>query len=148
MREIIAQSEPLLLFLVIGFGFLLGQLQIRGFKLGVAGVLFAGPLFGGWRPGEAEPLTIAGQVMQLGLILFVYTVGLTLLLLRYLGKATIVSAIGATSGMQTQPATLARAYEMSQSDETYIAYATTYPVAMVGKILIAQLLLLIAAALR
>ena len=77
MREIISQSEPLLLFLVIGLGFLLGQIRIHGFKLGMAGVLFAGLMFGGWRPGDAEPLTIASQVMQLGLILFVYTVGLT-----------------------------------------------------------------------
>jgi uncharacterized transporter YbjL len=32
---------------------------------------------------------------------------------------------------------------MSQSEETYVAYATTYPVAMVGKILIAQGLVLV-----
>ncbi len=76
-RQIVAQSEPLLLFLVIGTGFLLGQVRIRGFKLGVAGVLFAGLFFGGWRPGGAEPFAIAHQVMQVGLILFVYTVGLT-----------------------------------------------------------------------
>ncbi len=77
LREVVAQSEPLLLFLVIGLGFLLGQLKIRSFKLGVAGVLFVGLIFGGWRSGNDEPLTIAYQVMQLGLILFVYTVGLT-----------------------------------------------------------------------
>lgn len=75
-REIIAQSEPLLLFLVIGIGFMLGQIRYRGFKLGVAGVLFIGLLFGAWRPEGAEPLAIAHQVMQIGLILFVYTVGL------------------------------------------------------------------------
>jgi putative transport protein len=66
-----------------------------------------------------------------------------LLLLRHYGQATVVQALGATSGMQTQPATLARAYEMSKSDETFVAYATTYPVAMVGKILIAQLIIII-----
>jgi uncharacterized transporter YbjL len=31
---------------------------------------------------------------------------------------------------------------MSGSDSTYVAYATTYPVAMVGKILISQLLII------
>ncbi len=77
IRDIIAQSEPLLLFLVIGIGFLLGQIKIRGFKLGVAGVLFAGLFFGGWAPAGTEPMTIAHQVLQIGLILFVYTVGLT-----------------------------------------------------------------------
>ncbi|TKJ40117.1 transporter [candidate division LCP-89 bacterium B3_LCP] len=85
-----------------------------------------------------------GQLFLLGLLTTTVTTGITLLLLRYFGKATIIETIGATSGMQTQPATLARAYEMSNSDDTYIAYATTYPVAMVGKIFIAQLLLIIA----
>ena len=77
VREIISQSEPLLLFLVIGIGFLLGQIKIRGFKLGVAGVLFVGLIFGGWHPTNTEPFSITHQVMQVGLILFVYTVGLT-----------------------------------------------------------------------
>ncbi|MCK4858836.1 MAG: transporter, partial [candidate division Zixibacteria bacterium] len=67
----------MLLFLVIGIGFMLGQIKIHGFKLGVAGVLFAGLFFGGWAPNGTEPMTIAHQVMQIGLILFVYTVGLT-----------------------------------------------------------------------
>jgi putative transport protein len=84
------------------------------------------------------------QLFLLGFVATAVTTSLSLLLLRYFGKATVVEAIGATSGMQTQPATLARAYEMSQSDDTYISYATTYPVAMVGKILIAQLLVIIA----
>jgi putative transport protein len=77
IREIIADSEPLLLFLVIGVGFLLGQVQIKGFKLGVAGVLFAGLFFGAWVPPGTEPMTIALQIMQIGLILFVYTIGLS-----------------------------------------------------------------------
>ncbi|MEA1981026.1 MAG: TrkA C-terminal domain-containing protein [candidate division Zixibacteria bacterium] len=77
VREIIFQSEPLLLFLVIGIGFLLGQIKIRGFKLGVSGVLFVGLIFGGWNPVNTESFSIAHQVMQVGLILFVYTVGLT-----------------------------------------------------------------------
>lgn len=77
VREIIKNSEPLLLFLVIGIGFLLGQVRIKSFKLGVAGVLFAGLFFGGWRPEGTEPFSIAHQIMQVGLILFVYTVGLT-----------------------------------------------------------------------
>jgi putative transport protein len=86
------------------------------------------------------------QLLLLGVGTTTVTTGLMLLLLRYLGKASVVSAIGATSGMQTQPATLARAYDMSKSDETYVSYAITYPVAMVGKILIAQLIIIIARA--
>ncbi len=76
-RQLVSQSEPLLLFSVISIGFVMGQIKIRGFKLGVAGVLFAGLFFGGWQPAGSEPLVIVHQVMQIGLILFVYTVGLT-----------------------------------------------------------------------
>jgi putative transport protein len=83
------------------------------------------------------------QLFLLGVITTTVTTGMTLLLLRHYAHATITSAMGATSGMQTQPATLARAYELSKSDETYVAYATAYPVAMVGKILIAQLILVV-----
>jgi putative transport protein len=91
-----------------------------------------------------EALSGSGwQLFVLGFFTTTVTTAMTLLLLRHYGKGTVVESIGATAGMQTQPATLARAYDMSQSDETYVAYATTYPVAMVGKIVIAQLLVII-----
>ena len=80
------------------------------------------------------------QIFVLGLITTSTTTALALLLLRHYGGASVISAIGATSGMQTQPATLAHAYEKSQSEETYVAYATTYPAAMIGKIFLAQLI--------
>lgn len=106
------------------------------FFLAAVGVMAGGRFF--------QALATDGwQLLVLGLLTTSVTTAMTLLLLRHYGKATIVSAIGATSGMQTQPATLARAYEMSKSDETYVAYATTYPVAMVGKILLAQLLYIV-----
>jgi putative transport protein len=111
------------------------------FFLAAVGVMAGGRFF--------EALSGNGwQLFVLGLLTTTVTTSMTLLLLRHYGKSTIIEAIGATSGMQTQPATLARAYEMSNSDETYVAYATTYPVAMVGKILIAQLLVIIANLLR
>ncbi|MEE8577573.1 MAG: TrkA C-terminal domain-containing protein, partial [candidate division Zixibacteria bacterium] len=106
------------------------------FFLAAVGVMAGGRFF--------YALSTSGwQLFTLGLLTTTVTTALTLLLLRHFGKATVVEAIGATSGMQTQPATLARAYEMSQSDDTYVAYATTYPMAMVGKILIAQLIVII-----
>ena len=55
-----------------------------------------------------------------------FTIALSLMLLKTFGKASVISALGATAGMQTQPATLARCYELSKSDETYVAYSTTY----------------------
>jgi putative transport protein len=62
----------LLLFAVAALGYLLGRANWRGFSLGVAAVLFAG-LFVGWLlPGADLP----EFVPQLGLVVFVYTVGI------------------------------------------------------------------------
>lgn len=77
VRALLCRSEPLLLFLVAGLGYLAGQVRVRGFKLGVAGVLFCGLLLGAWVVPGQPALQVAPQVMQLGLILFVYTVGLS-----------------------------------------------------------------------
>jgi putative transport protein len=57
------------------------------------------------------------------------------------GRADAIQSLGACSGTQTQPATLAVAHEISgHSEQTYVAYAIVYPMAMVAKILLAQLL--------
>ncbi len=82
-------------------------------------------------------------LLGLGIAVTSITTVFTLLLLKSFGKCSVISAMGATSGMQTQPATLARAREISGSDETLVAYATTYPLAMVAKILIAQLIVIL-----
>lgn len=63
----------LLLFLVSAIGYLLGRIQIGGVSLGVAAVLFVGLAFGAFDPNLKLPET----VYQLGLVLFVYTIGLS-----------------------------------------------------------------------
>lgn len=77
LRELLQESQPLLLFLVIGIGYLLGQIKIKGIGLGIAGVLFVGLAFGAWQPEGMEPLHIAEEVRVVGLILFVYAIGLS-----------------------------------------------------------------------
>jgi putative transport protein len=62
----------LLLFGVAAVGYLLGKIRVRGFSLGVAAVLFVGLFVGAAVPGVELPDFVA----QLGLVLFVYTVGL------------------------------------------------------------------------
>ncbi|MDF3065162.1 MAG: hypothetical protein K0R38_763 [Polyangiaceae bacterium] len=72
MSEFLAGRPLIVLFGVAALGYLIGQVRVLGFSLGVAAVLFAG-LFVGWAvPGGALPDLVA----QLGLVLFVYTVGL------------------------------------------------------------------------
>lgn len=67
------REQPLFLLFVVGAaGSLLGSLQVRGFSLGVAAVLFVGLLVSGLDPSLALP----DFVPQLGLVIFVYGVGI------------------------------------------------------------------------
>ncbi len=72
LQDLLATSAPALLFTVVGLGWFFGNLRIRGFTLGVAAVLFVGLVFGALDPRFVIPEVI----YVLGLILFVYTVGL------------------------------------------------------------------------
>src|SRR5690348_13070739 len=68
----LAQNPILTLFVVIGLGYLLGELNLFSFRLGVAGVLFIGIAIGALNPNIHIPEAVA----SLGLILFVYTLGI------------------------------------------------------------------------
>ncbi len=72
MIDLLADNELLLLFLVTAAGYLLGKIRFAGFELGIAAVLFAGIGFGALDPSLQLPDTL----WNLGLVLFVYTVGL------------------------------------------------------------------------
>ena len=50
-----AEYPILTLFVVIGLGYLLGEINFRGFRLGVAGVLFMGLAIGSLGPDIAPP---------------------------------------------------------------------------------------------
>jgi len=76
MQAIVAflVEEPLLLlFIVAGLGYLLGNVKVKGISLGVAAVLFVGLAFGALSPDMKLPPVI----VDLGLIIFVYTIGLS-----------------------------------------------------------------------
>jgi len=55
-------------------GLAIGRVSIRGIRLGVAGVLFAGIVFGHFH--LTIPLETLGFIRDFGLILFVYTIGI------------------------------------------------------------------------
>ena len=69
----LSQPPLLLLFLVAGIGYPLGKLRIGGANLGVAAVLFVGLAFGAIDPA----LKLPDIIYTLGLVLFVYTIGLS-----------------------------------------------------------------------
>ncbi|MDX2226795.1 MAG: TrkA C-terminal domain-containing protein [Verrucomicrobiae bacterium] len=77
MTELIGhflKASPLMaLFLVIGVGYLGGVIRFPGeFRLGTVAVLFVGLAFGAMYPW----LTLPAEIMQIGLVLFVYGMGL------------------------------------------------------------------------
>jgi len=63
-------EDIFLLFLIMATGYALGQVKVRGISLGTAGVLFTALVFG--HLGYKVPK----EIMDLGLVLFVYAVGL------------------------------------------------------------------------
>ena len=73
MIESFKESPLLLLFIVSAIGYWLGNISIRGAKLGVAAVLFVGLGFGALDPN----LDVPDIIIVLGLSIFVYTIGLS-----------------------------------------------------------------------
>lgn len=73
MIELLKEQPLLLLFLVAAIGYPLGLIRVGGSSLGVAAVLFVGLAFGALDPDLRVPTVI----YELGLMLFVYTIGLS-----------------------------------------------------------------------
>ena len=71
--EFLVEEPLLLLFIVSGLGYLLGHIKVKGISLGVAAVLFVGLAFGALSPDMRLPPIL----VDLGLIIFVYTIGLS-----------------------------------------------------------------------
>ena len=71
-REIIGSQPILTAFLAIGLGYLVGQISIFGFSLGVGAVLFVGLAIGAFAP-KAQ---ITGPIGLTGLIMFLYGIGI------------------------------------------------------------------------
>jgi putative transport protein len=72
VTDFLIDNPLLLLFLVVAIGYPLGRLKVRGSNLGVATVLFAGLAVG----AIDRDLRLPEILYELGLVLFVYTVGL------------------------------------------------------------------------
>ncbi len=73
MIQLLLTYPLLLLFLVAAIGYALGRITVAGTSLGVAAVLFVGLAFGALHPD----LKLPELVYQLGLVVFVYTIGIS-----------------------------------------------------------------------
>src|SRR6187401_1830274 len=161
-REIIGTQPILTAFLAIGLGYLIGQINIGGFSLGVGAVLFVGLALGAFAP-KAQ---IVGPIGLTGLIMFLYGIGVLygrqffegmtgslgiksnlialvgviagLLVAIALGQAfgiKIGQTLGIFAGSMTSTATLQAALDVMQSKDPSIGYSIAYPFGVIGPIL-------------
>src|SRR5437773_10462830 len=71
-RAVLEQQPLTALFLTIALGYVVGEINVKGFSLGVGAVLFVA-LGVGWFAPKSAPAAMVGN---LGLALFLYAVGI------------------------------------------------------------------------
>jgi len=161
-RDTIGSQPILATFLAIGIGYLVGQISIGGFSLGVGAVLFVGLAIGAFAP-KAQ---ITGPIGLTGLIMFLYCVGILygrqffegmigtagrkynllafvavvvgLLVALGLGQifgVKIGHTLGLYAGSMTSTATLQAALDVMGTKVPSIGYSVAYPFGVIGPIL-------------
>ena len=150
------------MFLAIGLGYLVGQIRIGGFSLGVGAVLFVGLAIGAFAPKAS----IVGPIGLVGLIMFLYGIGILygreffegmigtagrkynllalvgclagLLVALGLGQAfgiKIGHTLGIYAGSMTSTATLQASLDVMKTSDPSIGYSVAYPFGVIGPIL-------------
>ena len=161
-RDTIGTQPILAVFLAIGVGYLVGQISIGGFSLGVGAVLFVGLAIGAFAP-KAQ---IVGPIGLTGLIMFLYGIGILygrqffegmtgaagrkynllalvgvaagLLVALGLGQVfgiKIGHTLGIYAGSMTSTATLQAALDVMRNSDPSIGYSIAYPFGVIGPIL-------------
>jgi putative transport protein len=161
-RDVVGTQPILAIFLAIGLGYLVGQINIFGFSLGVGAVLFVGLAIGGLVP-KAQ---ITGPIGLIGLIMFLYGIGIlygrqffegmtgaagrkyNLLALVAVGAGLLVSlgigrvfgikighTLGLFAGSMTSTATLQAALDVMHNSDPSVGYSVAYPFGVIGPIL-------------
>src|SRR4051812_43291800 len=162
LRAVLEQQPLMALFLTIAIGYVVGEVSIRGFSLGVGAVLFVA-LAVGWFAPKAAPAPMVGT---LGLALFLYAVGIqygkqfilgltsaagrraNLIALVGVLLAGVVSlgiaeaiglsigqALGLFAGSGTSTPTLQAAIATLGNDDPAVGYSVSYPFGVAGPIL-------------
>jgi len=161
-KSIIGSQPILAVFLAIGVGYLVGQINIFGFSLGVGAVLFVGLAIGAFAPKSQ----IVGPIGLTGLIMFLYGIGILygrqffegmagaagrkynflalvgcvagLLIALGLGHIygiKIGHTLGIYAGSMTSTATLQAALDVMNNSDPSIGYSIAYPFGVIGPIL-------------
>jgi putative transport protein len=162
IKTLLEQQPLMALFLTIAIGYLVGEINIKGFSLGVGAVLFVA-LGMGWFAPKSVPAPMVGT---LGLALFLYGVGVqygkqffigltsragiraNLMALTGVLAAGVVSlifvkmmdlklsyALGLFAGSGTSTPTLQAAIATLGNDDPAVGYSVAYPFGVAGPIL-------------
>nr|WP_202977095.1 TrkA C-terminal domain-containing protein [Ornithinimicrobium flavum] len=162
MLDVLADTPLLTIMIVLALGTLVGLVPFGPVRFGPAGALFVGLAVGGLDPRLGEGLAL---LQTLGLALFVYTVGVAAgagffrdlrRQLPLMGGGVLVLAVvagvavagarvldlspaltaGAYAGSLTSTPALAAAAAQAGGQEPAVGYAISYPVGVVGTILV------------
>ena len=162
IQTLLEQQPMMALFLTIAIGYLIGEINIKGFSLGVGAVLFVA-LAMGWFAPKSVPAPMVGT---LGLALFLYGVGVqygkqfftglvspagrraNMIALVGVMSAGVVSlifvktmgidlgfALGLFAGSGTSTPTLQAAIATLGNDNPAVGYSVSYPFGVAGPIL-------------
>lgn len=162
LRTLLEQQPLVALFLTIAIGYLVSEISVAGFSLGVGAVLFVALAVGWFAPGAVPPPMIG----TVGLALFLYALGiqygrqffhglanpagrrangLALIGVLSAGVASIVVtgmtgldlgyALGLFAGAGTSTPTLQAAITSLGSDDPAMGYSVAYPVGVAGPML-------------
>ena len=162
VRTLLEQQPLMALFLTIAIGYLVGEITIKGFALGVGAVLFVA-LAIGWFAPASSPSPMVGT---LGLALFLYAVGvqygrqffigltsahglkanaIALVGVLFAGAVSLLLAsafglnvgyaLGLFTGAGTSTPALQAAIATLGNDDPAIGYSVAYPFGVAGPIL-------------
>ena len=162
LRTILEQQPMLALFLTIALGYLVGEINIKGFSLGAGAVLFVAIAVGWFAPKSAP----APMIGSLGLALFLYAVGIQYGKQFFMGltsahgmRANLIAVVGVLSagalslalvewagitpgmayglfaGSGTSTATLQAALSVAGNNDPAVGYSVSYPFGVAGPIL-------------
>lgn len=170
LKTLLEQQPLMTLFLTIAIGYFIGEVNVKGFSLGVGAVLFVA-LGAGWFAPKSAPAPMIGT---LGLALFLYTVGVQYGTQFFLGltsaegrRANLLAligvlcagamsvaiqsvmqispgyALGLFAGAGTSTAALQAAIVTLGNDDPAVGYSVSYPFGVAGPILLLYLAFLL-----
>jgi putative transport protein len=162
LKALLEQQPLIALFLTIAIGYLVGEINVKGFSLGVGAVLFVA-LAVGWFAPKSAPAPMVGTI---GLALFLYAVGIQYGKQFFIGltsaaglKANMIALVGVLAagivslifirtrdislgyslglfaGAGTSTPTLQAAIATLGNDDPAVGYSVAYPLGVAGPIL-------------